>query len=82
MAQDNNTNSSLLNPITIKNFTPTQFLPQSPTAQGVAVQKFFEYQRYLVDGAATPANGYNAYPTRTPEYISNIFSDKSTSFNI
>jgi len=77
MAQDINSSTSKLNPNPIKNYTPTQFVPQTPAAQASIEQPkvFFDYQRYVMNGPATPSNGYNAYPIRTPQYVSSLFAD-------
>lgn len=74
MSQDVNTSTSVLNPIPIKNFTPSQFIPQSPQAQNVDQKVFFDYQRYVMNEKATPNNGYNAYPVRTPQFVSDLFT--------
>lgn len=74
---DQNTNTSTLNPNPIKNYTPSQFLPSS-TTQSTNTKLFFDNQRYDMSGTASPENGFNAYPMRTPQYISNLFGNNNS----
>lgn len=60
--------TSTLNPIDLKNFTPDAFIPQTPNTPITPPKKFFDAPK-IPNTKATVGNGFNAYPGKTASYI-------------